>query len=72
MISIAIGILLGGKLTTIGFCFIFIAPLVHYYFYEIRNKNEYYYYYNLGLGNLKLWVSTFIIAFINLLILSLI
>jgi hypothetical protein len=72
MISIVIGILLGGKLTTIGLCFIFIAPLVQYYVYEIKNKNEYYYYNNLGLDNHKLWVSTFIIAFINLLILSLI
>lgn len=72
MISIVIGILLGGKLTTIGLCFIFIAPLVQYYVYDIKNKNEYYYYNNLGLGNLELWVSTLIIAFINLLILSLI
>jgi len=72
MISIVVGILLGGKPATFGLCFIIIAPIVHYYVYERRNKNEYYYYYNLGLGNLKLWVYTFSIALINLLILSLI
>jgi hypothetical protein len=66
------GILLGGKLSTIGFCFIFIAPIIQYYVYQIKSKNEYYYYFNVGLSNLELWASTFIIALINLLILSLI
>ncbi len=72
MIAIAIGILLGGKFTTIGFCFLVIALLVQYYVYDVKNKNEYYFYYNLGLGSLELWGSTLIIAFINLLILSII
>ena len=67
-----LGILLGGKLSTIGICFIFIAPIIQYYVYEIKHKNEYYYYFNLGLGTIELWASTFIIALINLLILSLI
>lgn len=66
------GIILGGKPTTIGFCMIFIAPIIHYYVYHIKNKNEYYYYFNIGLGNIELWASTLTIALINLLILSLI
>jgi len=67
-----IGILLGGKPSTIGISFIFIAPLIQYYVYHIKNKNEYYYYFNLGLSHIELWASTAIIAFINLLILSMI
>ncbi|ALM08702.1 hypothetical protein SB49_13450 [Sediminicola sp. YIK13] len=69
IISIALGILFGGKLQNIGLCFLVIAPLNHFRFYEIKNKNEYYYYYNLGLSNIMLWASTLVIGLINLLIL---
>jgi len=71
IISIVIGILFGGKLHTIGLSFLFVAPFAQFFIYEI-NKNQYYYYYNLGLSNVMLWISTFVIALFNLLILIII
>lgn len=72
IISIVIGILFGFEPQTIGLSFLFIAPVTQYFFYEIKNKNQYYYYYNLGLSNVMLWVSTFVIALVNFLILTII
>jgi len=55
--------------SSIGFAYIFIPLLFHYYIYEKRNKNEYYFYYNVGLSKIALWVSTFVISlFIGLII----
>ena len=68
-ISILIGILFGGQPKMIGLSFLLIAPFTQYFFYEIKNKNQYYYYYNLGISNVMLWISTFVIGLINLLIL---
>ena len=68
-ISILIGVLFGGQPKMIGLSFLFIAPFTQYFFYEIKNKNQYYYYYNLGISNVMLWISTFVIGLINLLIL---
>jgi len=56
----------------IGLSFLLIAPFAQYSFYEIKNKNQYYYYYNLGISNVMLWTSTFVIGLINLLILMMI
>lgn len=71
-ISILIGILFGGQPKMIGLSFLLIAPFAQYSFYEIKNKNQYYYYYNLGISNVMLWTSTFVIGLINLLILMMI
>ncbi len=73
-VSILIGILLGGQPKVIGLSFLLILPFTQYLFYEIKNKNQYYYYYyyNLGISNVMLWSSTFIIAFVNLLIMMVI
>jgi len=71
IISIGVGLLFGGELTTIGLSFFIIAPFTQYFLYEMNNKNQYYYYYNLGLSKLSLWISTLIISLINLLVLIL-
>ncbi|MCK5171226.1 MAG: hypothetical protein KAQ75_15210 [Bacteroidales bacterium] len=42
----------------IGLAYIFIAPLFHFFIYEVRNVNEYYFYYNFGLSKIVLWAST--------------
>ena len=68
-ISILIGILFGGQPKIIGLSFLFIAPFTQYLLYEIKNKNQCYYYYNLGISDIMLWVSTFVIGLINLFIL---
>lgn len=68
IISIVIGVLFGGDLLSIGLSFLVVAPFTHFFVYEI-NQNQYYYYYNLGLNQAILWLSTFVIALINLLIL---
>jgi hypothetical protein len=52
------GLLLKG----IGLAYIFIAPLFHFFIYELRNENEYYFYYNLGLSKIVLWISTVLIS----------
>lgn len=71
LISIVIGILLGGKPQTIGFCFLAIAPMIQYYSYDYKDKNQYYYFFNLGVGKIHLWLSTLTIGMIILIILSL-
>lgn len=68
-ISIVIGFLLGGKPISFGLSFLFIAPMVQYFYYEIKNKNQYYYYYNLGISKIMLWISTIVIGIVNFLIL---
>lgn len=70
LISIVIGVLVGDHAKTIGIYYLVIAPIVHYWVYDIHNKNVYYFYFNLGLDHLRLWTSTFLIALLNLLILS--
>jgi hypothetical protein len=50
------------SLKGVGLGYIFLAPLFHYFIYEIRNENEYYFYYNLGLSRITLWVLTIIIS----------
>lgn len=72
MLSFVFGVyLLYGDAKTVGFCFLVVAPIVQYFIYEIKDKNEYYYYFNVGLSRIQLWISTIVIGFINLLILSL-
>ncbi len=71
IISLIVALLLRGTPKTIGLTFLLIAPFIQYYFYELKTKNEYYYYYNLGITKGKLWLSTFVIGLINLLILLL-
>ncbi|MAX72017.1 MAG: hypothetical protein CMC76_13130 [Flavobacteriaceae bacterium] len=71
-ISIIIGIIFGLKLNVIGISFFTILPLLHYFFYDIKDKSEYYYYYNLGVSRNKLWLSTLVTGTINFLILVLI
>jgi len=66
------GLIFVGDIKSIGFSFLFIAPLMQYFIYEVKNKHEYYFYYNLGLSNTILWVSTIVIGFLNLILLSLI
>jgi hypothetical protein len=54
-----------------GFAYVFLAPLFHYFIYEVRNSNEYYFYYNLGLSRTALWASTFLVSLVAALILNL-
>lgn len=46
----------------IGFSYIILTPLFHYFIYEIQHPDEYYFYYNLGLSKGSLWICTFIIS----------
>ncbi|MDM9631762.1 hypothetical protein [Robiginitalea aurantiaca] len=59
LISIALGILLFREPWGIGLVFLVVAPVLHYYTYEIRSENEYVFYYNLGFSRLALWMATF-------------
>ena len=56
----------GKEVAQIGFglTYVFIAPLMHYFIYEVKYSNEYYFYYNLGITKLTLWVSTLILSII--------
>ncbi|WP_157503157.1 hypothetical protein [Mangrovimonas xylaniphaga] len=69
-IAIALGLLFGGEPATIGWCFLFTAPKMQFFFYDLKDKQQYYYYYNLGLSKRTLWGSTIGICLINLVILS--
>jgi len=69
-VSLFIGLFFGGELKMIGLAFLWIAPFTQYFFYDVKNKNQYFYYYNVGISKNMLWTSTFVIGFINLLILS--
>jgi hypothetical protein len=50
----------------------FLAPLWHYYTYEIRSKAEYVFYFNLGFTRLRLWLATLGVALCSALLCSLI
>ncbi len=47
----------------VGIAIIFIAPLMHYLTYELRNKNEYFFYFNQGLSKTHLWILTCLSSF---------
>ena len=70
-ISGLIGIFVGATIpeysisNSIGNTYLFLFPIFHLYYYEIKYENEYYYYYNLGLNKLYLWFAA---AFYSLLI----
>ncbi len=70
-IAIVLGILFTEKLI-VGFSYLLIAPLIHFFLYNIKSKYEYYYYYNLGISNATLWSSTIVIGILNLIILAII
>lgn len=48
--------------------YILVAPLFHYFTYEVKNRNDYYFYYNLGFSRIALWASTIIIGILSFLI----
>ena len=61
IISSGVGIvnaaILGSQaLGSIGIVFIFFAPLIHFFIYELMRRKEYYFYYNLGLSKITLWL----------------
>jgi hypothetical protein len=58
--------------TLLGMIYIILAPMFHYFIYEIRNPNEYYFYYNMGITKPVLWLSTVILSLFIGLILALI
>ena len=60
------------SLPAVGFSYIFLTPLFHYFIYELRNPNEYFFYYNFGLSKLILWVSSLTISIVVGLILILV
>lgn len=76
-LSILIGALTFGmtkefSLQSVGFSYLFLAPVFHYFVYDVRNPNEYYFYHNLGLSKLNLWIiSSGISSLIALLFYSL-
>ena len=62
--SIAVGVFFGGIVpessisSSIGQSYMILAPIFHYYKYDLKNNNEYYFYYNLGLSKKTLWLSS--------------
>tara|TARA_R110002072_G_scaffold117281_7_gene248233 strand:- start:29733 stop:29990 length:258 start_codon:yes stop_codon:yes gene_type:complete len=71
-LALTLALLIKASPKIIGIFYLMIALFVHLFSYDILNKNKYYYYFNLGISKTKLWVSTILIGFINLFILSLI
>lgn len=71
-IALCLSYLEVGNMKHIGFYYLFIAPAVHFFAYEIINEQQYYYFFNLGLSKIYLWVSTVLISIINIVIASLI
>lgn len=59
LVSVPTGLLFFNKPWGIGLVLLFLAPIWHYYTYEIRSKNEYIFYFNLGFTRFGLWISTF-------------
>lgn len=49
-------------LVGVGIGYILMAPLFHYFIYDVSSSNEYYFYYNLGLSKRNLWISTVVIS----------
>jgi hypothetical protein len=56
----------------IQFSFLIIAPLIHYFVYDVKNKQDYYFYYNLGLSSTVLWCTTIGIGIINFIVITII
>lgn len=48
--------------------YLFMAPLVHYFVYEVMNANTYLFYANLGFSRWFLWRSTIVISFLVLIL----
>jgi hypothetical protein len=46
----------------LGSSYIIVAPVIHYFTYDIRNPDEYYFYFNLGLSKIVLWSCTLLIS----------
>jgi hypothetical protein len=60
-LSICLGLLAMKGMAVVGasfFAYVFLAPMFHYFTYEVNNPNEYYFYYNLGLSKVNLWINT--------------
>ena len=68
LISILLGLAFYRNIPAIGFIFMVLMPLWHFYIYEVRYKNEYYFYFNLGFTRLSLWLSTLVIMVLILVI----
>jgi hypothetical protein len=45
-----------------GGAYLVLAPVFHFFTYEVRNENEYYFYYNMGLSKPVLWLATLLIS----------
>jgi hypothetical protein len=72
-INFLVKILMGSfSFELLGMSYIILAPMFHYFIYEIRNPNEYYFYYNMGITKPVLWLSTVILSLFIGLILTLI
>ncbi|MBN1187679.1 MAG: hypothetical protein JXB49_35720 [Bacteroidales bacterium] len=54
---------------TVGLSYMFFGLLFHYFIYEITSSNEYYFYFNMGLNKYMLWLITFVLNLVILLIL---
>lgn len=70
LFSVPLGLILFKKPWGIGLMLLFLAPILHYYTYEVRSKNEYIFYFNLGFTRFGLWISTFGIGVLSILLLS--
>jgi len=61
-----------GNTAAVGVSVMLVMLLLHYFIYEVKNQHEYFYYYNLGFTKLQMWLSTFFIGIINVIIFVLI
>lgn len=61
-----------GNVKIIGVSIMLVMLMLHFYIYEVKNQHEYFYYYNLGLSRFQLWLSTFLLGFINAIIFAII
>lgn len=46
------------SLKLVGFTYMLLGPLFHYFIYEMNNPDEYYFYHNVGLSRFTLWLIT--------------
>ena len=51
-----------------GTGYFLMAPVFHYFSYDVMNRNEYYFYNNFGLSKAALWISTMVVALVVLLV----